>query len=81
MGIRKLHIKVTTKAKVQRIKEELLDDGSTLYRIYVTAAPENNKANQAVVNLLAKTFGVAKSSITLVQGHHSREKIIEIQEG
>jgi uncharacterized protein (TIGR00251 family) len=41
-----------------------LHDGAL--RIDVTAAPEKGKANEAIVALLAKSFGVAKSSIELI---------------
>jgi uncharacterized protein (TIGR00251 family) len=41
-----------------------LHDGAL--RIDVTAAPEKGKANEAIVSLLAKSFGVAKSSIELI---------------
>ncbi len=41
-----------------------LHDGAL--RIDVTAAPEKGQANEAIAALLAKTFGVAKSSIELI---------------
>jgi uncharacterized protein (TIGR00251 family) len=41
-----------------------LHDGAL--RIDVTAAPEKGKANDAIIALLAKTFGIAKSSIELI---------------
>lgn len=73
-----LHIKVTPKAKAERIRKEVREDGSVLYKIYVTAAPESGKANEAVIKLLSKNFGCAKSSLTIIRGHKSREKVIKI---
>lgn len=43
-------------------------------RVAVTAAPEKGKANQAIVALLSKTLGIAKSSIELVAGETSPQK-------
>lgn len=74
-----LHVKVTPKAKSQRIKKDTRADGSALYKIYVTAAPEDGKANVAVIKLLAKALGIAKSSLSITHGHTSREKIIKIK--
>jgi uncharacterized protein (TIGR00251 family) len=43
-------------------------------RVDVTAVPEKGKANNAVGEVLAKTFGVAKSSVELVSGGASSQK-------
>lgn len=74
-----LHVKVTPKAKSERIKKEVRDDGSVIYKIYVTVVPEDGKANDAVIKLLAKKLGVAKSALTIIKGHTSREKIIQLR--
>ena len=73
-----LHIKVTPKAKTERIKKEIKPDGSVLYKVYVCAAPENGKANAAVIKLLAKALGLAKSQLAITHGLASREKVIKI---
>jgi uncharacterized protein (TIGR00251 family) len=73
-----LRVKVIPKARSQRIKKETGADGTVLYKIYVTAAPEDGKANEAVIKLLAKALGVSKSSLTIVHGHTSRDKTIKI---
>lgn len=52
-------------------------DGQAL-KIAVTAPPDKGKANAAVAALLAKSFGVAKSSVTVVAGETDRRKVIRI---
>ena len=47
-------------------------------KVRVTAAPVEGKANEALLRLLASEFGVPPSSIEIVRGHRSREKIIRI---
>lgn len=47
--------------------------------VRVIAAPENGKANDAVVALLAKKLGVAKRSIAVTRGHKARDKQLDIQ--
>jgi len=46
--------------------------------VRVAAAPERGKANEAVLALLAATLSVPRSSVTLVSGHGSRDKIVEL---
>ena len=44
----------------------------------VAAAPEQGKANNAVLALLAETLAVPRSSVSLVSGGASRDKIVEL---
>jgi uncharacterized protein len=47
-------------------------------KVAVSSAPEGGKANQAVVELLARELGLAKSSITIVRGHTNPRKEVSI---
>ena len=47
----------------------------------VRAVPEKGKANKAVENLLARYFGVAKSSLSVVKGATDRVKTIRMENG
>ncbi|MGB0900516.1 DUF167 domain-containing protein [Halocynthiibacter sp.] len=67
-------VRVTPKAS--RNEVTLAEDGSL--RVKVTTVPENGKANAAVVKLLAKTLGVAKSDLQLIRGAASREKLFRL---
>ncbi len=49
-------------------------------KVKVTAPPVEGKANDALVRLLAKEFRVSPSSIEVLKGHHSREKVLKISE-
>ena len=78
-GVR-LRLKVAPKARRNAIGG-LLDepDGRHALKVAVTAAPEDGKSNAAVIALLAKEFGVAKSAISVVAGATDRRKIVEIR--
>jgi uncharacterized protein len=52
-------------------------DGPAL-RVWVTAPPDEGKANAAVIALLARAWRVPKSAIALVQGTTSRQKLIHV---
>ena len=78
-GVR-VRLKVTPKAKRNQFGG-LLDepDGGKALKVSVTAAPEGGKANGAVIALLAKEWGVAKSAISVVSGATDRRKLVEIR--
>jgi uncharacterized protein YggU (UPF0235/DUF167 family) len=46
--------------------------------IRTTAAPENGRANEIAIALLAKALDRSPSALTLVRGHASRDKLIRI---
>ena len=48
------------------------------WKVRVAAAPERRKANEAVLALLAETLAVPRSSVMLVSGGGSRDKIVEL---
>ena len=50
----------------------------TAVKIKVTEAPEDGKANKAIIALLSKTLRVRKSSIILIQGATTRNKLFKI---
>ncbi|MBQ7672931.1 MAG: DUF167 domain-containing protein [Alphaproteobacteria bacterium] len=69
-----MNIKVTTKASKNEIREVRNDE----LLISVTAAPENNKANEAIINVLSKKLKIPKSNISILSGDKSRNKKISI---
>ena len=48
-------------------------------KISVTMPPEKSKANKAVEKLLAKTFGLPHSSVTVVAGGAARRKTVQLR--
>ena len=53
-------------------------DGKEHLKARVRAAPEDGKANTALIALLARTLDVAKSAIHIVAGDSARLKTIAI---
>ena len=68
-----VNVRVIPRARVQKI----VADGDNL-RVYTNAAPADGAANAAVIKMLAKHFDVPKSSISIVRGATSHDKVIEI---
>lgn len=48
--------------------------------VEVTAPPEQNKANDAVIALLADIFDLPKSKVEILSGHSFREKLVHLCE-
>jgi uncharacterized protein len=46
------------------------------WKVRVTAPPEDGRANDAVLWLLADALSVPRTSLTLVSGHTGRDKIV-----
>jgi uncharacterized protein (TIGR00251 family) len=70
-----IEVKVKTKSSNEGIKK--LEDNK--FEVRVNEAPEGGKANERVIELLAKYLGVPKSSIKIKHGLTSRNKIITIE--
>lgn len=66
-------VRVTPRASRNAL---VVEDG--LIRVHVTVVPEGGKATAAVVKLLAKALGVAKSRLTLVRGATARDKVFRL---
>lgn len=57
---------------------EILSDGRPVLKARVRAAPEDGKANAALVELIAKSLRLPRSAVTLASGQTSRIKTLAI---
>lgn len=69
----KIEIWVKPGSKIEKIEEK---EGGLA--IFIHAKAHDGEANKAIVEKLAKYFGVAKSQVEIVSGLKSRKKIVEI---
>lgn len=58
-------------------KEEVIESAQGELTVYLRAKPHDGEANAALIKLLSKHFGVAKTTIEITRGAHSRTKIIK----
>lgn len=70
----KLEVKVKARARTRGIEE--IAPGA--YRVSTPAAPEDNRANLDVVDILAEHFRVPKSLVKLVRGQTTSRKLFSI---
>jgi uncharacterized protein (TIGR00251 family) len=74
--MREILLKVYLQPKSSR--NEIVGPYRDGIKVRVTAAPVEGKANDVLLRFLAKEFGVTPSSVEMVRGHRSREKLIRI---
>lgn len=68
-------VRVTPRSSRNEISE-ILEDGTVKVRL--TAAPVEGKANESLVEFLAKVLDVSKSAVEIVAGMTGREKLVTI---
>ncbi len=69
----KLALKVTPRARSEGI-ESMNAAGELVVKVRV--APEDGKANDAIIALISEAFGIPKSRLSIARGALSRHKII-----
>lgn len=47
-------------------------------KVKTTQPPEDGRANESVIEILADHFGVKKKCIEIISGHTSRTKIVKV---
>jgi len=48
-------------------------------KLAVSAPPDGGRANEAIVALVARLFGLRPSAVTLVRGHSARQKLLRLE--
>lgn len=77
----RIALRVVPKAGCDKIDGPVqLVDGQRL-KVRVCAAAEAGRANKAVIALLAKSWGVAKSDLEITHGETSRDKLLFVHKG
>jgi uncharacterized protein (TIGR00251 family) len=78
--VARIAIRLTPGAATDRIDGRDVDaEGRPVLKVRVRARPVEGEANEALIKLLAKALGVAKSAVVLQRGGQSRTKMIEVE--
>ena len=59
-------------------RNQVVGKENEVVKIKLTAPPVEGKANKALIELLAKKLGVARSNVEIVSGERSRSKSVRI---
>jgi uncharacterized protein (TIGR00251 family) len=71
---------VTIDLRVQpRARRIALEISAGTLKVAVTAPPEDGKANDAVIALLARTWRLPKSTFAVIKGMTARDKVVSVR--
>jgi hypothetical protein len=68
------------RAQPRASRDEFCGPLGDAYKIRITAAPVDGKANAHLLRFLAKAFGVTQNRVTLEKGASARNKTFRIQQ-
>jgi uncharacterized protein (TIGR00251 family) len=71
-----IYVRLTPKSSAARIAGTGRHGEDVVLKAYVTAPPEDGKANAALVHMIAVWLGVPKSTVTVASGQKSRLKSV-----
>jgi uncharacterized protein (TIGR00251 family) len=60
-------------------RNELVGRHGEGWKVRVAAPPEGGRANEAVLDLLARELSLPRRSLSIVSGQVAREKVVEMQ--
>jgi uncharacterized protein (TIGR00251 family) len=59
-------------------RTELVGRHGDGWKVRVAAPPEGGRANDAVLDLLARRLGLPRRALSIVSGRNAREKVVEM---
>lgn len=71
-------MKIEVAVKPGSRKGPLVSEAEGGLVVHLREKPHDGEANEALVRLLAKHYGVARSCVVIVGGGKSRKKVVEI---
>ena len=71
-----MKISIVVKTRSKREGEQPGDDGTLL--VMVRTPPVEGRANERVIELIARHFGKPKRAVTIVSGRTAKHKIVEV---
>ncbi len=70
---------VSVRVQASAGRNEFVGSREGVPLVRVAAPALDGRANRALCRLLAKRLGVARSSVTIVRGERSRDKLIQVE--
>lgn len=73
--MRRLTVKVIPKSS----SSEVISCEDDQLKVRLNAVPEKGEANEKLIEVLAAYFKIPKSKISIIRGHKSRTKIVQLE--
>ncbi|ABV73992.1 hypothetical protein A1E_05380 [Rickettsia canadensis str. McKiel] len=72
-----LNLKVKPDSKQNLISDFVIINNLPYLKLFIKTAPEQGKANEEIINYLAKAWKLSRSNIEIIKGHtHSLKTIL-----
>lgn len=71
-----MRITITVKPNSKQVPLVVNNGGDIV--VYVRQQAIGGRANEAVINLLAEYYDVPKTRVTIIKGHSTHRKVIEV---
>jgi len=68
------HIRVIPNSR----QTQIIEENDTFLKIKLNAPAREGKANKALIELLAKKFGVSKSQVEIIKGLTAKDKVVRL---
>jgi uncharacterized protein (TIGR00251 family) len=68
------NIRVTPRARQNKVAGKVGD----AVKVYVTAPPEDGRANEAVIETIAEWLGVKRRQVEIIAGETNRNKVVRV---
>lgn len=72
-------ILLTVRARPGARREGILEEQNGILKVAVHAPPDNGRANEALVRVLAEALGLRRGAVALVRGEASRDKVFRLR--
>ncbi len=72
-------VTIKVRAQPRSSRTEIIGEHDGAIKIKLAAAPVNGKANDECRRFLAKLFDVSATSVEIISGESSRDKVVRIQ--
>lgn len=72
---------ITVKVVPRASRSEVVGEVDGVLKVRIAAPPVDGAANEELIKVLAKKFGVAKSKVSVVSGLSSRNKRVRVELG
>ena len=72
------YINIQVQIQPRSSKDQIIGIHDGRLKIKITAPPVDGKANESLIEFLAKTFKISKSKVEILKGHTSKLKTIKL---
>jgi len=79
MPVSRKELTIKIKVEPRSSKSGVVGPYGDSLKVKLTSPPVEGKANKELIEVLAKTFGIAKKDVEIISGQSSKNKIVKLR--